>query len=164
MASKISAGLLLYRFSKGQLQILLAHPGGPYWKSKDLGAWTIPKGEADADEAVYAAARREFMEETGYDPRGIPVPLGSIRQTSGKVVWAWALEEDWGDHQLVSTPFEMPWPPKSPTIQSFPEIDRAEWFNLDIAREKILKAQLPFLDRLEKITGTQSDHQNVDPA
>lgn len=164
MASKTSAGLLLYRFRNGQLQILLAHPGGPYWKSKDLGAWTIPKGEADADEAAYAAARREFTEETGYDPQGTPVPLGSVRQKSGKVVWAWALEEDWGDHQLVSSRFEMPWPPKSPTIQSFPEIDRAEWFNLDIARDKILKAQLPFLDRLEKITGAEFDDRKVNPA
>lgn len=164
MASKVSAGLLLYRFRKGQLQVLLAHPGGPYWKNKDFGAWSIPKGEANADEALYAAACREFAEETGYQLQGNPLPLGNVRQTAEKVVWIWAVEEDWDPRKLVSAPFEMRWPPNSSAMQSLPEIDRAEWCNLAVARKKILKAQLPFLDRLEKVVSAKLGDQTINSA
>lgn len=150
-ARKHSAGLLLCRERPDGVEVLLAHPGGPFWHRKDAGAWSIPKGEIEADEGALAAARREFFEETGYRPQGEAHDLGEVRQPGGKIVRAWAIVTDWDPSALVSNAFEMEWPPKSGKRQSFPEIDRAEWFALAAAREKILKGQLPFLDRLDQL-------------
>ena len=133
--------------------MLLAHPGGPYWRNKDNGAWTIPKGEIHAGEDPYVAALREFTEETGFHPRGEALPLGTVRQAGGKLVHVWAIEDDWDPGRLVSNAFDMEWPPRSGRLQSFPEIDRAAWFALSEARERILKSQREFLDRLEQARG-----------
>jgi predicted NUDIX family NTP pyrophosphohydrolase len=149
MKTVASAGLLLYR-QRSWLEVLLAHPGGPYWRNKDAGSWTIPKGEIIAAEEPYDAAVREFAEETGFRPRGQALSLGSVRQAGGKLVHAWAIEEDWDPTALVSNQFSIEWPPRSGHIQTFPEIDRAVWFGLAVAREKILKSQLGFIDRLEQ--------------
>jgi predicted NUDIX family NTP pyrophosphohydrolase len=149
--SKKSAGLLMYRRSgDGSMQVLLAHPGGPYWRRKDEGAWTIPKGEYDAPEEPLAAAQREFTEETGFAVTPPFLPLGDIIQKSGKRVTAWALTGDGDPAQLSSNTFEMEWPPRSGRRQDFPEIDRIEWFGLDEARRKIIPAQRLLLDRLEQ--------------
>ena len=145
---KRSAGVLLFRRVGGEIQVLLAHPGGPFWKNKDDGAWSIPKGEYADDEDPLAAAKREFAEETGLTPLGDFIPLGEVRQPGGKVVTAWALEGDFNTTKLDSNTFSMPWPPRSGKLQEFPEIDRAEWFPLDVARRKILRGQAEFLDRL----------------
>ena len=130
------------------LQVLLAHPGGPFWAKKDDGAWTLPKGECGEGEEPLAAACREFTEETGFEPCGPFVPLGEVRQKSGKRVTAWAFTGDCDPATLTSNTFEMEWPPKSGKRHSFAEIDRAQWFSLEEARQKILPAQLPFIDRL----------------
>lgn len=129
--------------------MLLVHPGGPFWKKKDLGAWSIPKGEHDASEAPEDAARREFLEETGVVAPALLVPLGSLRQRGGKVVTAFAAEGDCDPARIRSGLFAMEWPPRSGRMQEFPEVDRAEWFDLAAARDRILPSQLPFLDRLE---------------
>ena len=147
---KRSAGLLLYRRQADVLEVLLVHPGGPFWKNKDDGAWSIPKGEIGPDEDPLDAARREFAEETGADvPANPPLELGEVRQGSGKIVIAWAVEGDLDATAIVSNEFEMEWPPRSGKLAAFPEIDRADWFGLMAAREKILKGQLTLLDRLE---------------
>ena len=148
---KRSAGLLMYRRGDAGLAVLLVHPGGPFWAKKDLGAWSIPKGEYAADEEPLAAAQREFVEETGAQPRGEFLPLGEVKQPGGKHVTAWAVEGDFDPATLVSTTFELEWPPRSGRRQSFPEVDRAGWFSPDEAREKILAGQRPFIDRLEKM-------------
>lgn len=145
-----SAALLLYRRRNG-LEVLLAHLGGPFWRKKDDGAWTIPKGEIHLGEEPRKAAFREFAEETGYTAGGQALPLGSLRQAGGKWVHAWAVEEDWDPAALVSNTFSLEWPPRSGRTQQFPEIDRAAWFDIPSARSKILKSQSPFLDRLEEI-------------
>lgn len=145
---KESAGLLLYRLRAGRIEVLLAHPGGPLWQRKDAGAWTIPKGELSHDEDALACARREFEEETGFLAQGPFIPLGSVRQKSGKVVHAWAFEGDCDPKQLRSNTFEMEWPPRSGKVQSFPEVDRAEFFDIESAREKLNPAQIDFLERL----------------
>lgn len=150
---KRSAGLLLYRQGGGGSQVLLVHPGGPFWRRKDAGAWSIPKGEIGVDEDALAAALREFAEETGVtldlaSESGV-LPLGEIRQTGGKQVTAWALQRDLDPAAIVSNTFETEWPPRSGRMQSFPEIDRAGWFDLPKAHEKILASQRPLLDRLE---------------
>jgi predicted NUDIX family NTP pyrophosphohydrolase len=145
---KRSAGVLLFRRVGGRIEVLLAHPGGPFWKNKDDGAWSIPKGEYADDEDPLAAAKREFAEETGLTPSGDFVPLGEVRQPGGKVVSAWAVEGDFDTKLLRSNTFSMPWPPGSGKLQEFPEIDRAGWFALEIARRKILKGQAEVLDRL----------------
>jgi predicted NUDIX family NTP pyrophosphohydrolase len=145
---KQSAGLLLYRESGGQLEVLLVHPGGPFWAKKDDGAWSIPKGEFTSDEDPLAAARREFEEELGTAIDGEFIPLGAVKQAGGKVVHAWALRGDFDCARLCSSPFSMEWPPRSGRQQEFPEIDRAEWFTVETARTKILKGQAGFLDRL----------------
>lgn len=150
--TRVSAGLLLFR-RRGGLEVLLAHPGGPYWQNKDEGAWTVPKGEIEAGEDELAAARREFAEETGYLPQGGVLSLGSARQPGGKLVHVWALADDWDPAQLRSNTFSMEWPPKSGRSQVFPEIDRAGWFALDEARRKILEGQVVFLDRLKAALG-----------
>jgi len=151
--TRVSAGLLLFR-RRGALEVLLAHPGGPYWQNKDDSAWSVPKGEIEAGEDELAAARREFAEETGYRPQGHVLSLGSARQPGGKLVHVWAIDDDWDPAQLRSNSFSMEWPPKSGRLQVFPEIDRAGWFALDEARGKILKGQVVFLDRLQAALAT----------
>ncbi len=147
--AKRSAGIILYRRRAGGLEVLLVHPGGPFWAAKDAGAWSIPKGEHDAGEDALACARREFEEETGEAPAaGELTDLGTVRQKSGKVVQAWALEGDLDAAAIRSNTFTMVWPPRSGREQEFPEVDRAEWFALAEARERINPAQSAFLDRL----------------
>ena len=150
MPAKRSAGILLHRRSgDGALEVLLVHPGGPFWAKKDLGAWSIPKGEYEDGEDALAAARREFAEELGSPAAdGELVALGEVRQKSGKVVSAWALEGDIDADAVTSNTFTMEWPPRSGRTREFPEVDRAAWFGLDEARERILPAQAPLLDRL----------------
>jgi predicted NUDIX family NTP pyrophosphohydrolase len=144
----VSAGVLLYRMTERGLEVLLVHPGGPFWRRRDLGAWSIPKGEVAEGETLEAAARREFKEELG-SPIDTPLePLGSVRQRGGKLVEAFTASGDLDASQITSIAFEMEWPPRSGRRASFPEVDRAEWFVLDEARRRILEAQAPFLDRL----------------
>ena len=150
-----SAGLLLFRHEAGALLVLLAHPGGPFWRRKDLGAWSIPKGELLAGEDPEAAALREFAEELGAAPAGPLVPLGTIVQRGGKRVHAFAAEGDFDVATMRSNTFAMEWPPRSGRMQSFPEVDRAEWFAPEVARQKLLPAQAELIDRLERtLTGT----------
>lgn len=146
-----SAGILPYRKSADGKQVLLVHPGGPFWQNRDLGAWSIAKGEYDGEEQAEAAARREFAEETGWEIGGVLRPLGELRQRSGKVVTAFGVESDFDTRTLRSNLFEMEWPPRSGRVQLFPEVDRAEWFGLARAREKLLIGQRPFIDRIEEI-------------
>lgn len=148
MKTAVSAGLLLYRRRQG-LEVLLAHPGGPYWRNKDDGAWMVPKGEIHDDEDPQEAALREFEEETGFHPEGKFVSLGSLRQAGGKQVHVWAIEGDWDPATLDSNYFNIEWPPRSGRTSAFPEIDRAAWFDIPTACRKILKSQAEFLHRLE---------------
>lgn len=149
---KQSAGILLYRFQKGELQVFLIHPGGPYWAKKDDGAWSIPKGEFQSDEEdALAAAKREFTEETGFSIDGNFLPLSPVKQKGGKVVTAFAVEGDCDALAIKSNEFEMEWPPKSGKKTSFPEADRAEWFSVGDARRKILESQLPLIEELQKV-------------
>jgi len=159
--AKRSAGILLYRRAGGdaggELEVLLVHPGGPFWARRDAGAWSLPKGEVDPGEDERACALRELEEETGGAfpdaPADALLPLGEVRQKSGKVVAAWALEGDLDADAIVSNTFELEWPPRSGRMREFPEVDRAGWFALPAAREKLLPAQAPFLDRLAEIAG-----------
>ena len=148
-----SAGLLVYRKAGNDVEVLLVHPGGPYWRRKDDGAWSIPKGEHDADEEPLDVAIREFREELGMDPpdTGSAVPLGEHRQPSGKLVTAWAVEGDVDVSKIVSNTFEMEWPPRSGKTAEFPEVDRADWFAPDEARRKLLRGQVVLLDRLAAV-------------
>jgi predicted NUDIX family NTP pyrophosphohydrolase len=146
---KRSAGLLLFRETSGMLEVLLVHPGGPFWAKRDEGAWSIPKGEFEDGEDPLHAARREFEEETGFKARGDVIPLEPLRQPGGKVVHAWAMRKDLNPSGLRSNTFTMEWPPKSGRRQEFPEVDRAAWFPVGHARMKILKGQAGFLDQLE---------------
>ncbi len=150
---KQSAGLLMYRIYDGRPEIFLVHPGGPFWSKKDFGAWSIPKGEYADGEDAFAAARREFFEETGFEPRGEFWELGTLRQPSGKRVTAWAFEGDCDAGAVRSNTFRMEWPPRSGHQAEFPEVDRAAWFPIEIAREKILKGQLGFIDELCRALG-----------
>ena len=144
-----SAGLLLYRRGAGGVEVLLAHPGGPVWAKRDLGAWTVPKGEFEPGEEGIAVARREFEEETGHPPPdGPPIALGEIRQKGGKVVEAWAFEGDLDPSAARSNTFPFEWPPRSGRWMTIPEIDRVEWFAPDEARRRIKDTQAPFVDRL----------------
>lgn len=147
---KTSAGLLLYRRKNGALEFLLIHPGGPFWKNKDAGAWTIPKGELGDKEEPLAAAIREFEEELGFKPGGEFIELMPIKQKGGKTVRAWAFEGDCDPAQLKSNTFTMEWPPKSGKQAEFPEVDRAEFFTLEAAKEKINQAQIPLLEELQR--------------
>jgi len=147
-----SAGLVLFRRRDGKLEVLLVHPGGPFWQRRDEGVWSIPKGEFDENEAGIEVARREFQEELGTAaPDGVPTPLGEVRQAGGKLVQAWALTGDLDVSRMMSNTFEIEWPPQSGKMQTFPEIDRAGWFDLDTARRKLLPAQQAFVDRLEAL-------------
>jgi predicted NUDIX family NTP pyrophosphohydrolase len=147
--AKRSAGILLYKHTAGELQVLLAHPGGPFWLHRDYGAWTIPKGEFASDEAAEDAARREFREELGTDALGALQPLGEFVQKGGKRVVAFALEGDFDVAALRSNTFDIEWPPRSGRLQAFPEVDKVEWMTLPVAREKILPSQAVLLERLE---------------
>jgi len=142
----------LYKRQETGLRVLLVHPGGPFWRNKDDGAWSIPKGECTADEDAETTARREFLEELGARPRGTLVPLGSIRQRGGKQVDAFALEGEFDVERLSSNTFEIEWPPRSGRRQAFPEVDRAAWFSPDEARQKINQAQRQLIDRLEELS------------
>ena len=147
MAARESAGILLHR--AGGSEVLLVHPGGPFWARKDAGAWSIPKGEVEDGEQPRAAALREFAEETGTTlPDGALEPLGSVKLKSGKLVHAFAVAGDLDPEAIVSSTFELEWPPRSGRLQLFPEVDRAGWFGLDEAREKLNPAQAVFIDRL----------------
>jgi predicted NUDIX family NTP pyrophosphohydrolase len=149
---KLSAGLLMFRRRDDRIEVLLVHPGGPFWAKKDLGAWSLPKGEYAEGEDPLAAARREFEEETGVRPEGEFRSLGQVRQAGGKVVSGWAFEGDLDPASLKSNTFTLEWPPKSGKMRDFPEVDRAGWFSIEEAHEKILPGQVGLLDALVKIT------------
>jgi predicted NUDIX family NTP pyrophosphohydrolase len=152
---KLSAGVLMYRNAPGGVEVLLVHPGGPYWVKRDDGAWSLPKGEHGVEEDPLAAAIREFREELGVEPPGdpAPVPLGELRQSSGKRVKAFALEGDVDVGAIRSNTFAIEWPPGSGTTREFPEVDRAGWFVLEAARRKLVPGQIGFLDRLSDLLG-----------
>ena len=141
----------MYRLREGAAEVLLIHPGGPYWTKKDQGAWSIPKGEIEEGEEPLGAARREFEEETGFSPKGDFRPLKPVRLKSGKIVHAWVFEGDWDARVLKSSTFTMEWPPRSGRVQEFPEADRAGWFALGVAREKIQEGQRGFLEEFERM-------------
>jgi predicted NUDIX family NTP pyrophosphohydrolase len=149
--AEVSAGILVYRETNGALEVLLAHPGGPFWARKDGGAWTIPKGLVEPGADLLATAQREFTEETGFVADGPFVPLAPVRQTSGKIVHGFACRGDFDAANLISNMFEIEWPPRSGRRNRFPEVDRAAWFNLATAREKLIAYQRPFLIELEKV-------------
>lgn len=149
--SKRSAGILLFRGRAATLEVLLAHPGGPFWRARDAGVWTIPKGGIDEGEDPLDAARREFNEETGFTAAPPFLPLTPLRQRSGKVVLAWAAEGECDPASLTSLHVTMEWPPRSGRMQSFPEVDRAAWFAPEEARGRILPGQQPFIDELERL-------------
>jgi predicted NUDIX family NTP pyrophosphohydrolase len=145
----------MYRKEGGKLQVLLAHPGGPFFKNKDAGAWSISKGEADPGEDLLECAKREFAEEVGIVPTGEFIALGQVKQRGGKIVHAWAVEGDIDPSTLISNVFTMEWPPKSGKQMEFPEIDRAEFFDIDLARRKINAGQIGLLDQLEEIESSK---------
>jgi predicted NUDIX family NTP pyrophosphohydrolase len=161
VAAKRSAGILLYRTVAGSLQLLLVHPGGPYWAKRDAGAWTVPKGEYEDGEAPRDCALRELEEELGTAPEldlEALIDLGSVRQKSGKVVEVWACESDFDPAELRSNTFAIEWPPRSGQQREFPEVDRAEWFEPGAAREKIIDAQAELIERLlERLGGGGGD-------
>ncbi len=146
-----SAGILLYRVKNGKLEVLLVHPGGPFWAKKDYGAWSIPKGLVGEGEEVFGAAKREFKEETGFEADGKFLDLGEILQPSRKSVHVWAVEGDLDTSKISSNTFEIEWPKNSGLLKRYPEVDRAEWFELNEAKRKILKGQIGFLERLAKM-------------
>ena len=152
--AKLSAGLLVFRRVNGELEIFLVHPGGPFWAKKDEGAWSLPKGEYAEGENPLLVAKREFQEETSFSIDGDFIPLGELRQPSGKIITAWALEKDLDPGSVKSNTFSLEWPPRSQKIQEFPEVDRGGWFTVSDARAKFLKGQVGFVDRLlEKLLG-----------
>ncbi len=150
--SKKSAGILLFRLKTGQLEVFLVHPGGPFWARKDAGVWSIPKGEFEEGEEPRDAAIREFREETGINPSGNFIELQPLKQSSGKAIYAWALEMDCTT-AIKSNTFSLEWPKGSGQFKSFPEVDRAEWFSIEQARVKLLQGQIPFLDQLKERLG-----------
>jgi predicted NUDIX family NTP pyrophosphohydrolase len=143
-----SAGILLFRYKNNKLEVMLVHPGGPFWARKDQASWSIPKGLFNETENALDAARREFNEETGLEVDGSFIELGEVKQPSGKIVHAWALEKDLDVTKIESNSFTIEWPKNSGRIREYPEVDRAGWFDLDDARKKILKGQVALLDRL----------------
>ena len=147
--AKQSAGLLVFRERLGQLEVLLVHPGGPFWKKKDAGAWTIPKGELLPNEDPLEAARRECQEELGFEPAGSFIPLQPVKQKGGKIIQAWAVLSDWDPSRLRSNSFPLEWPPRSGKVQEFPEVDQAAYFDLPAAEIKINPAQIPLLHELK---------------
>jgi predicted NUDIX family NTP pyrophosphohydrolase len=149
--SKLSAGLLMYRLRSGKTETLLVHLGGPFWAKKEAGAWFIPKGEVEPGEDRMAAARREFEEETGLKSKGELIPLGNVKNKSGKTVFAWAFEGDCDPRSLRSNTFVLEWPPRSGKQREFPEIDRASFFAIEEASEKMHPAEFPFVERLHEI-------------
>jgi predicted NUDIX family NTP pyrophosphohydrolase len=149
--AKQSAGVLLYRFRQAALEVFLVHPGGPFWAKKDLGAWSIPKGEPAPGEDLLARAQREFAEETGAAVTGTFRPLAPVKQSGGKIVHAWAVEGDCDAAAIKSNSFDLEWPPRSGRIQAFPEVDRAAWFALAAARDKINSGQVGLLDALGRL-------------
>ena len=153
MAKKLSAGIVLYRRREAGLEVLILHPGGPFWARKDDGAWSIPKGEYLEGEEPFSVAKREFLEETGSELNGRGVELTPAKQPSGKIIRAWAVEGDIDAASIRSNSFSMEWPPKSGHVQEFPEIDRALWCDLTVARRKLLQGQRPLLDELEQRLG-----------
>jgi predicted NUDIX family NTP pyrophosphohydrolase len=160
VSRKVSAGILLYRHRDGVLEVLLAHPGGPFFANRDAGHWTIPKGEPDGTDELLAAAAREFEEETGHalavvarDPATAPLDLGFVVQASGKHVHCWAVEGDMDPEAATSNTFEMPWPPGSTRLRTFPEIDRVAWFGLDEARRRANPSQAELVDRFLELLG-----------
>ncbi|MEV7200441.1 NUDIX domain-containing protein [Streptomyces griseoluteus] len=153
-ATRRSAGLLLFRHTDRGLEVLLGHMGGPFWATKDEGAWSVPKGEYEADEPAWDAARREFQEELGIaPPDGPALPLGEIAQRNGKIVTAWAVEADLDPATIVPGTFTMEWPPHSGRVQEFPELDRVAWFTPEEARPLMVTGQGTFLDRLAEHSG-----------
>jgi predicted NUDIX family NTP pyrophosphohydrolase len=149
--AKRSAGLLMYRWHNGHLEVFLVHPGGPFWAKKDLGAWSISKGEYVEGELPLDAARREFEEETGFVAQGDFLELGAVQQAGGKVVSAWAFAGDCDPSNLISNRCEIEWPPRSGRQIEIPEVDRGSWFSIADAKERILKSQAPFLERLSRL-------------
>jgi len=158
---KQSAGILLYRFNSSILEVLLAHPGGPFWQKKDIGAWSIPKGEFSDNEAALDAAKREVFEELGVEVAGDFISLGKAKQPSGKVVYAWALKMDFNPKDLKCNLFSMEWPPKSGKQKEFPELDKVEWFSIEKAKGKILKGQVVFIDNLINFLGVKSNKPSM---
>ncbi len=156
MARAVSSGLLLFRRRNGALEIFLAHPGGPFWSRRDDGAWTIPKGIVNEGEDLLDGARREFFEETGIEPRGPYIQLGAIRQKAGKTVHGWAWEGDADASTIKSNLSQSEWPRGSGKFVSYPEVDRCEWFDADVARTKMNPAQAAFVDRLRVILSESS--------
>jgi predicted NUDIX family NTP pyrophosphohydrolase len=157
---RVSAGVLLFRRRPQGVQVLLVHPGGPFWKNKDQGAWSLPKGEVEAGEDLLAAARRELEEELGLTPHGPFTPLSPIKQKGGKIVHAWACEGDCDPSTTRSNTFTLEWPPRSGKRAEFPEVDRAEWFSPEQAREKINPAQADWIQELEKIAAQDATGQS----
>ena len=151
MPRKKTAGLLLYRIRNSAIEVFLVHPGGPFWAKKDEGAWSIPKGEFADDEQPLSAAKREFQEETGFSMEGNFMALAPLKQRSGKLVYAWALEGDCDAGAIKSNLFSMEWPPRSGKRQEYPEVDRARWFTLESAKRKIVPGQIGFLEELQQI-------------
>ena len=158
---KTSAGLLLFRRRGPGIEVLLVHPGGPFWAKKDDGAWSIPKGELDGGEEPLAAAVRECQEELGVPVSGEFLPLVPLKQPSGKLVLAWAAATDFEPHALRSNTFEMEWPPRSGRRQEFPEVDRAAWYAPQLAKRKILKGQAPFIDQLLTLLSADGSDRSV---
>jgi predicted NUDIX family NTP pyrophosphohydrolase len=157
---KHSAGILLYRFREGNLQVLLVHPGGPFWAKKDWAAWSIPKGEYEEGEDPLEAAKREFVEETGGRVDSPLIDLGELRQPSGKIVHAWAAGQDCDPSRIRSNTFKMEWPPNSCRLREFPEIDRAAWYPTAVAKRKLHKGQAAFIDNLIRVLGLPHDETN----
>jgi predicted NUDIX family NTP pyrophosphohydrolase len=164
---KRSTGLIMYRWRDAQLEVFLVHPGGPFWVKKNMGAWSIPKGESAEGEEPLEAAKREFREETGSAVSGEFLKLGEVKQAGGKVVIAWAVEGDFDPATLISNVVQLEWPPHSGRVMTFPEVDRGDWFGIAAAREYILKSQEPLLNMLchaLRITNTSSAGKSSKPA
>jgi predicted NUDIX family NTP pyrophosphohydrolase len=162
--SKKSGGILPFRVQGNHLEVLLVHPGGPLWAGKDEGAWSISKGLFEENESPLDAAKREFKEEMGFEVDGVFIELGRIKQPSGKIVFAWAVEKNLDERKIVSNKFSLEWPSRSGIMRDFPEIDRAGWFDIESARKKIIKGQQGFIDRLLYALDNQNvHHPEIDP-